>query len=112
MRSIPYRGMLSRMHPAAAQLAEVISGEPRTIGAPAASAPAAARWLGNPTPHDASPEPGSYHWWLQLLLSWGRAFTSEDQERSAEDSGPDPGQDPSLQLDDDVPWPDTEGPRP
>jgi len=69
------------MDPAEAQVVEALSGEPRECGAPVASAPAAARWLQRPTPHDSKPELGTYEWWLQLLLSWGRALANEDEQR-------------------------------
>ena len=74
--------MLPAMDPA-----EALSGEPRTPGAHAASAPSAAQWLRDPKPHDSNPETGSYDWWMQTLLSWGRAFTREDEERFGKQPG-------------------------
>jgi hypothetical protein len=47
---------------------EAIAGEPRRRGADEATAPRAARWLQNPTPHDDSPEPDSYDWWMRFTI--------------------------------------------
>jgi hypothetical protein len=60
---------------------EAIAGEPRRRGADEATAPRAARWLQNPTPHDDSPEPDSYDWWMRLLMSWGETMRQEDEEK-------------------------------
>jgi hypothetical protein len=67
--------------------AQVLSGEPRSQGATAASAPDAAQWLASPTPHDARPTPGSDDWWMQLLLSWGKALRDEDIARFGREPG-------------------------
>lgn len=61
---------------------EAISGEPRTKGADAATAPSAAQWLQHPTAHDDAPEPGTYSWWMSLLLSWGQALAREDAQHA------------------------------
>ncbi len=70
--------MLSSMDPA-----EALAGGPRKSGADESdsTAPTAAHWLQHPTPHDSKPAPGSYDWWMQWLLAWGRVLEEEDEER-------------------------------
>ncbi len=60
---------------------EALSGEPRTKGANAATAPGAAQWLNNPSQHDNSPEPGSPDWWRAVLLAWGKALARDDAKK-------------------------------
>ena len=76
LHSMPNRGIVYAMDPV-----EALSGEPRTKGANAATAPGAAQWLNNPTQHDNSPEPGSPDWWRAVLLAWGKALAREDAKK-------------------------------
>jgi hypothetical protein len=61
------------MEPAAAALA----GEPRKPGAAPVPAPGAAHWLTHPTPHDATPDPGSPAAARALLVALGSALDDD-----------------------------------
>jgi hypothetical protein len=57
--------------------AEALAGEPRKPDAGAETAPGAAHWLDNPTPHNSAPDPGSPEAARAFLVALGSAFDDD-----------------------------------